>query len=64
MCLSTVYSGEHPDPDMVILEYVTNIDVDGNKICLYDIAGEKKEIIGTIHSIDLVRNAILINQVL
>lgn len=62
MCLSTVYSGEQPDPEKVILEYVTNIDVDGQRICLYDIAGETKEITGTIHSIDLVKNAILINQ--
>ena len=61
MCLSTVYSGEHPEPDAVILEYVTNIDIEGNTIRLYDIAGEIKEITGYIHSIDLVKNAILIN---
>lgn len=60
MCLSTVYSGGQPDPDMIILEYVTNIHVDGNTLRLYDISGEVKEITGTIHSIDLVKNAILV----
>ena len=61
MCLSTVFSGEQPDPDMMILEYVTNIDIDGNTIRLYDITGETKEISGSIHSIDLVKNTIMIN---
>ena len=61
MCLSTVYSGERSDPSAVILEYVTNIDIDGQTIRLYEISGETKEIRGTIHSIDLVKNAIMIN---
>ena len=61
MCLSTVYSGEQPDSNSIILEYVTNIDIDGNLIRLYDISGEIKEIKGSIHSIDLVKNAILID---
>ena len=60
MCLSTVYSGEQPEPDAIILEYVTNIDILGNTIRLYDITGEIKEITGSIHTIDLVKNTIMI----
>ena len=32
MCLSTAYKTS--DPDCVIMEYISRIDVDGNKITL------------------------------
>ncbi|GHU67942.1 hypothetical protein AGMMS49983_19870 [Clostridia bacterium] len=63
MCLSTVYAGSAPDPETMILEYVTHIDVNGPQIRLYDITGEMKEIPGTIHSVDLINNIVLIEPI-
>ncbi|MDR0876114.1 MAG: CooT family nickel-binding protein [Clostridiales Family XIII bacterium] len=60
MCLSTVYKGDAPDPAAMILEYVTNIDIEGDLIRLYDITGEVKELRGAIRAVDLIRNTVLV----
>jgi predicted RNA-binding protein len=62
MCLSTVYAGDSPDPAAQILEYVTNIEVDGDKIRLYDITGEVKEVHGAIQAVDLIKNTVFIDS--
>jgi predicted RNA-binding protein len=61
MCLSTVYAGGAPDPGAMILEYVTNIDVEGDRIRLYDITGGMKEIHGAIRAVDLIKNTVLVD---
>jgi predicted RNA-binding protein len=60
MCLSTVYTGNAPDPAALIQEYVTNIEVEGDKIRLYDITGEVKEVQGAIRAIDLIKNTVFL----
>jgi predicted RNA-binding protein len=61
MCLSTVYAGDAPDPAALILEYVTNIDIEGEQIRLYDITGEMKEIRGSIRAVDLIKNTVYLS---
>ncbi len=51
MCLSTAFKSS--DPDTILMEYVSRIDVDGNTIILTDVLGEKREIEGTIKMVDL-----------
>ncbi len=51
MCLSKVYSVQ--DPDTVIMEYVSRIEVNGEKITLTDVMGEEKTLEGKLVSADL-----------
>lgn len=51
MCLSTVININ--EPDSVILQYVSRIDVNGNLITLTDVMGEQKTVEGTIVRADL-----------
>lgn len=51
MCLSTVYSVQ--DPDAVIMEYVSKIEVDGEKITLTDVMGDEKTLEGKLVLADL-----------
>ncbi len=51
MCLSTVYSVQ--DPDSVIMEYVSKIEVDGEKITLTDVMGDEKTLEGKLVLADL-----------
>ena len=46
MCLATAYNVK--DHDSVILEYVSKIEVDGDKVILTDVLGDTKEILGTL----------------
>ncbi len=59
MCLATVYKKE--EPDSVILEYVSRIDVEGSEITLTDVMGETKTIEGTIAMADLTGGVVQIN---
>lgn len=59
MCLSTVYSLQHPDD--IIMEYVSKINVDGDQIRLTDVMGEEKTITGTLSSVDLTGAVVKIN---
>ena len=45
MCLSTVYRSS--DPDSIIMEYVSKIQVEGDQITLTDVMGEQKTVQGT-----------------
>ena len=52
MCLATVYN-KAQEPDSVILQYVSKLEVDGENITLIDVMGEQKTIRGSIRSVDL-----------
>ena len=51
MCLSTVYRSS--DPDSIIMEYVSKIQVEGDQITLTDVMGEQKTVQGTLAMADL-----------
>ena len=43
-----------------VLNYVSGIAVDGEKVVLTDMLGAKKIVTGTLKSVDLTKNVILI----
>ena len=51
MCLATVVNINQPDS--IVLEYVSKIEVNGNQITLTDVMGEQKVVEGTIVMADL-----------
>lgn len=51
MCLSKVV--KKGQPDCILLEYVSKIEVNGDQITLTDVMGEQKVIEGTIAMADL-----------
>ena len=51
MCLSKVI--DINQPDIIILDFVSRIDVNGNLITMTDIMGEQKTVEGTIVRADL-----------
>lgn len=51
MCLSTVVNINQPDS--IILQYVSKIEVNGNLITLTDVMGEQKTVEGSIVKADL-----------
>ena len=59
MCLATAYNIK--DHDSVILEYVSKIEVDGDKVILTDVLGEQKAIVGTLAMADLTGGVVNIN---
>ncbi|MCD7736708.1 MAG: CooT family nickel-binding protein [Lachnospiraceae bacterium] len=59
MCLATVYARNNPDS--IILEYVSRIDVEGTRITLTDVMGDTKIIEGTIAMADLTGGKVQIN---
>lgn len=59
MCLATVYKTN--EPDSIILEFVSKIEVDGNEITLIDIMGDTKTVEGTIAMVDLTGGVVKIN---
>lgn len=59
MCLATAYKTN--EPDSIILEFVSKIEVDGNKITLIDIMGDTKTVEGTIAMVDLTGGVVKIN---
>ncbi len=59
MCLATAYNIK--DHDSVILEYVSKIEVDGDKVILTDVLGEQKAIAGTLAMADLTGGVVKIN---
>ncbi len=58
MCLSTVYRTSAPDS--VIMEYVSKITVDGDRITLTDVMGEEKTVLGTLKLADLTGGTVQI----
>lgn len=59
MCLATVVNVNQPDS--VILEYVSKIEVNGNYITLTDVMGEQRTVEGTIAMADLTGGKVEIN---
>ncbi len=59
MCLSTVYRSS--DPDSIIMEYVSKIQVEGDQITLTDVMGEQKTVQGTLAMADLTGGVVKIN---
>ena len=60
MCLSTVY--ESTDPDRIIMEYVSMIVIDGDKITLTDVMGDNKTVAGTLEMADLTGGVVRIRE--
>lgn len=59
MCLATAYRTN--EPDSIILQFVSRIDVEGNKITLTDVMGDSKTVEGTIAMVDLTGGVVKIN---
>ena len=59
MCLSTAYKTY--EPDSIIMEYVSKIEVDGSLITLTDVLGDTKTVEGTIKMVDLTGGVVKIN---
>ncbi|MEG1632664.1 MAG: CooT family nickel-binding protein [Oscillospiraceae bacterium] len=59
MCLSDAYeiNGDERTP---LLHYVSGISVEGDTITLTDMMGARKIVTGTLKSVDLTKNLILI----
>ena len=51
MCLSTVY--DTSDPDRILMEYVSRIDMNGDEITLTDLMGVRRTFTGSLVSADL-----------
>lgn len=59
MCLATAYKTN--EPDSIILEFVSKIEVEGNQITLTDVMGDRKTVEGTIAMVDLTGGVVKIN---
>lgn len=59
MCLATVVNLNQPDS--IVLQYVSRIEVSGDKITLTDVMGEQKVVTGTIAMADLTGGRVEIN---
>ncbi len=59
MCLSTVYKADGSER-VKLAEYVSGVKAEGDKITLTDIMGLETVVIGTLRSVDLVQNQIVI----
>ena len=59
MCLSDAFElvGEEKRP---LMSYVSGISVEDGKVTLTDMLGARKTVSGTLKSVDLTRNVILI----
>lgn len=61
MCLATVYKTQ--EPDNIILQYVSKLEVEGDSIILTDVMGEQRTVQGTIQMVDLANNIVQITEV-
>ena len=59
MCLSTVYKADGSERTM-LAEYVSDVRTEGDRITLTDIMGVETVVFGTLKSVDLVKNQIVI----
>jgi predicted RNA-binding protein len=59
MCLATAYRTN--DPESIILEYVSKLEVNGNQITLTDVMGDTKTVEGTVAMADLTGGVVRIN---
>lgn len=61
MCLSDAFEIKDGKRNP-LLHYVSGISVDGDSITLTDMLGSKKTVTGTLKSVDLTSNVILIEM--
>ena len=59
MCLSTAY--RESNPEEVLMEYVSAINIDGENVTLTDLMGEKKTVNGRLTFADLTGAVIKID---
>lgn len=59
MCLATAYRTS--DPESIILEYVSKLEVNGNLVTLTDVMGDTKTVEGTVAMADLTGGVVRIN---
>ena len=59
MCLSTVYKADGSERTN-LAEYVSGVRAEGDRITLTDIVGLETVVYGTLKSVDLVQNQIVI----
>lgn len=59
MCLSTAYRTS--DPNSVIMEYVSGISVDGERITLTDVMGDTTTVEGKLIMVDLTGGVVRID---
>jgi len=59
MCLSTVYKADGSERTK-LAEYVSGVKAEGDRITLTDIMGMETVVFGTLKSVDLVANQIVI----
>ena len=57
MCLASVY-GKQNDVETLIMKNVTRIQVEGDKVYLYDIIGKETVVEGTLLMADLTRSVV------
>ena len=62
MCLSTVYKADGSER-VKLAEYVSGVRAEGDRITLTDIMGAETVVYGTLKSVDLVGNQIVIEGV-
>lgn len=60
MCLAAAYKNEEV-PESLVCKFVSNINIDGDTIVLTDIMGEEIKLEGTVSSVDLVKNIVVIS---
>lgn len=61
MCLSTVYKADGSERTK-LAEYVSGVKAEGDRITLTDIMGMETVVFGTLKSVDLVANQIVIEE--
>jgi predicted RNA-binding protein len=61
MCLSTVYELGAKGDRRLICEHTSSLKVLGDRIVLVDLMGSEVSVPGTVQSVDLVKNTILIS---
>lgn len=59
MCLATIYLDKD---NSVIMENTSRIKIDGENVELMDLFGIRKNILGTVKTIDLENNKVVIHQ--
>ncbi|GHU00027.1 hypothetical protein FACS1894142_8050 [Spirochaetia bacterium] len=62
MCLSTVFVLGEGGTRKKLCEYVSSVSVSGDTLTLSDIMGKETTVSGTLQSVDLVKNAIIIES--
>jgi predicted RNA-binding protein len=58
MCLAKAYSGK--DAEEVILQDVTRIQIDGDRIRMEDMFGEEKIVMGSVLEVDFEKSRVIL----